>query len=489
MNYILGVDQSTQGTKTMLFDETGKIITKAYLSHKQLINELGYVSHDIEEIYTNVLQTIEIAVKNADIMKEDIVAVGISNQRESTAIWDKRGNALHPSVVWQCARASKIAEERSEYASLVLDKTGLPLSPYFPAAKMRWLLEHSKVNNDFCMGTMDSYLVYRLTGGESFKTDYTNASRTQLFNIHTLMWDEELLKIFDIPKEALPSVCDSDSNFGETDLGGFLDKKIPIHSVMGDSHAALFGQGCHQENTVKATYGTGSSIMMNTGAECKKSSYGLASSIAWSRQGKVTYVLEGNINYTGAVIAWLQNDLELIKDTSEIEYYIKSANKHDTTIVVPAFTGLSAPHWIDDAKAMIYGMTRMTKKAEIIKASVESIAFQIQDVVSAMEKDNQSKIKEMRVDGGPTRNQYLMQFQSDVSSLPVEASKAEELSSIGVAYMAGIALGLYEESKVFHNLTYQSYMPQMQKEEREEKITRWDQAVHMIQGASLPKSN
>lgn len=235
MNYILGIDQSTQGTKTILFDETGKIIAKAYLAHKQLINEFGYVSHDIEEIYTNVLQTIQIAVKKAEVKKEYIKAIGISNQRESTAIWDKSGKALYQSVVWQCARASKIAEERREYASLVLKKTGLPLSPYFPAAKMKWLLQHCEVEDNFCMGTMDSYLVYRLTGGESFKTDYTNASRTQLFNIHTLTWDEELLKIFNIPREALPSVCDSDSNFGETDLGGFLNQKIPIHSVMGDS--------------------------------------------------------------------------------------------------------------------------------------------------------------------------------------------------------------------------------------------------------------
>lgn len=481
MNYIIGIDQSTQGTKTIVFDETGKIIEKAYLPHKQHINELGYVSHDIEEIYTNVVQTVKIAVKNANIKKENIVAIGISNQRESTAIWDRSAKALHQSVVWQCARASKIAEERSEYAALVLDKTGLPLSPYFPASKMRWLLEHCKIKNEIFMGTMDSYLVYRLTRGESFKTDYTNASRTQLFNIQTLTWDEELLKIFDIPRSVLPSVCDSDSNFGETDLDGFLNHKIPIHCVMGDSHAALFGQGCHKANTVKATYGTGSSIMMNTGAECKKSSYGLASSIAWSRNGKVSYVLEGNINYTGAVIAWLQNDLGFIKDTSEIEDYIISANEHDTTTVVPAFTGLSAPHWINDAKAMICGMTRTTKKAEIIKASVESIAFQIQDVISAMEKDSQGKIKEMRVDGGPTRNKYLMQFQSDIGNLPVEASKAEELSAIGVAYMAGIALGLYEENKVFHNLSYQSYVPRMSQGERDEKIKRWQKAVSMIQ--------
>lgn len=480
MKYIIGIDQSTQGTKTILFDETGKITAKVFLPHRQKIDENGFVSHDIEEIYANVIETIKRAVKDAKIKKEDIVTLGISNQRETTAIWDKSGKPLCDAVVWQCSRASKIAEERKEYKDMILEKTGLPLSPYFPAAKMKWLLNQLPDISDYCIGTIDSWLIYKLTRGKSYKTDYTNASRTQLFNIHNLTWDGELCDIFGIPVSKLPKVCDSDAYYGETDLEGFLKSPISIHSAMGDSHAALWGQGCHKVNMIKTTYGTGSSIMMNTGEECRKSQHGLATSIAWARDGKVNYVLEGNINYTGAVISWLQNDLELIKSPEELEPYISKAKENDTTIVIPAFTGLSAPHWCNDAKAMIYGMTRTTGKAEIIKASVESIAHQIQDVLQSMEQDGQSKIIEMRVDGGPTKNKYLMQFQSDVCQIPVEVSKVEELSVIGVAYMAGIACGIYKEEEIFKNISYQRYQPKMELSQRKRKRELWNQGLHMV---------
>lgn len=485
MQYILGIDQSTQGTKAVLADMTGKIVGRADRSHEQIVNELGWVSHNLEEIYQNVLLTVQDVAEKTGIEKGDIKAIGISNQRETTAVWSRDGKPLNKAVVWQCSRAKEIALEMQGNADLIKRKTGLMLSPYFPAAKMAWLLRNTeglenRDKRDICLGTIDSWLIYRMTHGESFKTDYSNASRTQLFDIQRLKWDEEICGLFQIPIESLPEVCDSDSIFGMTDLGGFLAEKIPIHSVMGDSHAALFGQGCHRSGMIKTTYGTGSSIMMNTGDNCVASRHGLVTSLAWGIQGKVTYVLEGNINYTGAVITWLKDDLKLIESPAETEKLAKSANANDRTVLVPAFSGLSAPYWKDSAKAMLYGMTRTTGRNEVVKAALNSIALQIQAVLEAMEKDSGMQLKELQVDGGPTKNSYLMQAQSNFSQMKVAISDTEELSALGVVYLAGIGAGLYDKEQLFSTDKRTFYYPDMQQEERQEILICWREAVRLL---------
>lgn len=488
MAYILGIDQSTQGTKAILTDEDGKIIGRADRNHRQIINEQGWVSHDLEEIYQNVLHSVRDVVEKTSISRDEIRAVGISNQRETTAVWHRSGQPLNDAVVWQCSRAKEIVSDLREKGGVIKRKTGLPLSPYFPAAKMAWLLKNTKtlfeksiMPEEICLGTMDSWLIYRLTGGRSFKTDYSNASRTQLFHIHDLKWDEEICACFEIPERALPEVCGSDSVFGMTDFEGFLNREIPIHSAMGDSHAALFGQGCHRSGMVKTTYGTGSSIMMNTGDNCVASRHGLVTSLAWGIDGKVSYVLEGNINYTGAVITWLKDDLKLIASPAETKDAAMRANPNDRTVLVPAFSGLSAPYWNDNARAVIYGMTRTTGKNELIRAALDSIALQIQAVIDAMEKDSGMKIRELRVDGGPTRNDYLMQMQSDLSAADVAVARVEELSALGAAYLAGIGTGIYNKEKLFGTDGRKFYRPQMQQKEREKRLRDWEEAVQRTQ--------
>lgn len=484
MQYILGIDQSTQGTKAILTDACGRIAGRADRSHRQMINEQGWVSHDPEEIYQNVLAVVRDVVEQTKIRREDIKAVGISNQRETTAIWDREGRPLNNAVVWQCSRAKGIVREVKAKSALIRERTGLHLSPYFPASKMAWLLRNTDIgktdSGQVCLGTIDSWLIYRLTEGRSFKTDYSNASRTQLFNIRDLKWDEEICGIFQIPLSMLPEVCDSNSVFGMTDLGGFLDREIPICGVLGDSHAALFGQGCHKPGMMKTTYGTGSSIMMNTGESCVSSAHGLVTSLAWGMDGRVSYVLEGNINYTGAVITWLKDDMQLITSPGETEEAARAANPNDRTVLIPAFSGLSAPYWEERAKAMLYGMTRATGRNEVIRAALESIALQIQAVTEAMEKDSGMKIRELRADGGPTGNHWLMQLQSDLSDTVVAVSGTQELSALGVAYLAGIGSGLYDREQLFQTCERKFYYPEMPKEIRSRKLNDWKQAVHLV---------
>lgn len=485
MGYILGIDQSTQGTKAILVDTMGKVTGRADCSHRQIVNEYGWVSHDLEEIYQNVICASKAVVEKTGINKNEIEAIGISNQRETTALWNSAGEPLNLAVVWQCSRAGKIAKELIPFSLDIKRKTGLTLSPYFPAPKMAWLLRNTESIkemdiNDIRLGTIDSWLVYRLTGGKSFKTDYSNASRTQLFHIQELKWDEELCRLFGIIPKMLPEVCDSNSDFGSTDLDGFLDHKVSIHSVLGDSHAALFGQGCLNSGMTKTTYGTGSSIMMNTGENCIASRHGLVTSLAWGIDGKVTYVLEGNINYTGAVLTWLKDDVKLIESPAETEEAAKSANPQDQTILLPAFSGLSAPYWKEDAKALIYGMSRTTGKNEIIKAALDSIALQIGAVLEAMEKDSGTKISELWVDGGPTKNRYLMQKQSDLSNVRVAISNVEELSALGSAYLAGIGAGIYKQQDLFDNGERVYYEPEMPEEIRKKKWDDWEKVVKLV---------
>lgn len=490
--YMLGIDQSTQGTKAILFDEAGQIVCRQDVPHRQIINDLGWVSHDLEEIYANTLKAVQLVVGKAGIQRDGIAGVGISNQRETSAAWGADGKPVCNAIVWQCARAqeicSRIEEEGKDHhiAEQVKEKTGLNLSPYFPAAKYAWILENEEEAMRLCregslhLGTIDSFLIYRLTKGTVFRTDYSNASRTQLFNIHTLSWDPELCEIFGVPQSALAEVCNSDGDFGKTDFEGYLNEPIPICGVLGDSHAALFGQGCHKAGMVKATYGTGSSVMMNIGEKPVMSQNGLVTSLAWSLNGKAEYVLEGNLNYTGAVITWLKDDVGLISSPGETQEMAKNAAAEDKTYLVPAFSGLGAPYWDSEARASLSGMSRTTGRNEIVRAALDCIAYQITDILMAMSEDAGVSIEELRVDGGPTRNQYLMQFQSDIAGIQVSIPPAEELSAIGAAYCAGISLGFYKKDELFQKENRTIYLPSMNQEKRDSLYAGWKEAVNSV---------
>ena len=486
--YVLSVDQSTQGTKALLFDETGKLMNRADLPHQQITNESGWVEHDPEEIWQNTLQVIRDVTEKAGIDRNEIAVMGISNQRETTVCWDREtGKPVCNAVVWQCARAAELCEkiEKAGYGNLVQQKTGIPLSPYFPAAKLAWILQNipgtaeKAAEGRLAAGTVDSWLIWKLTGGKHHRTDYSNASRTQLLNLRTLTWDPDLLAVFRIPPQCLAKITDSDGDFGETDLDGWLNRPIPIRGVLGDSHGALLGQGCLRPGMVKATYGTGSSIMMNIGEIPVASERGLVTSLAWKLHGIVNYVLEGNINYTGAVITWLKDDMKLISSPGETEALAREANAGDRTYLVPAFSGLGAPYWDSNARACISGMSRTTGKKEVIRAALDCIAYQITDIVDAMRESAGTGIEELRADGGPTRNGYLMQFQSDLLRIPVRVPDQEELSGIGAAYAAGIAAGIWDET-VLDGFRRHTYAPVMEKTVREEKIRGWKEAVMMV---------
>lgn len=486
--YIVSIDQSTQGTKALLFDAQGNLIKRTDKSHKQIINEMGWVSHDPMEIYENTIEVVRRLVEESAIDKDNIIGVGISNQRETSLAWDKlTGDPIGNAIVWQCARAVEICErvEQRGKAEVIRRKTGMNLSPYFPASKIAWILENidgakeKAERNEICHGTIDSWLIYKLTNGASYKTDYSNASRTQLFNIFDLKWDEEICELFGIDSKNLAEVCDSDADFGKTDFEGMLTKAVPIHAVLGDSHGSLFGQGCLKPGMIKSTYGTGSSIMMNIGETPVLSTHGVVTSLAWCMGGKVNYVLEGNLNYTGATITWLKDDLKMIASPGETKEFAENAIHEDELYLIPAFSGLGAPYWDSHAKAAIVGMTRTTGKAEVVRAGVECIAYQITDIVKAMSEDSGVKVDELRVDGGPTKNGYLMQFQSDIAEAKVQVPDSEELSGIGPAYAAGLSLGIWDES-IFQKLNRVTYEPKMEKDIRNKKYTGWKDAVKMI---------
>ncbi|HHX36524.1 MAG TPA: glycerol kinase GlpK [Clostridiaceae bacterium] len=486
--YVLAIDQSTQGTKAILFDEQGKMINRVEKGHQQIINAEGWISHDPMEIIDNTLFVARQVIETAAIDPHLIQAVGLSNQRETAVAWHRKtGKPVENAVVWQCSRSKEICEEWTNrgWSDLVCASTGIPLSPYFPASKFAWLIRHGEgatefaENGELCLGTVDSWLIFNLTKERVHWCDYSNASRSQLFNIQQLCWDKELCEKFAIPIAALPEVHASDEIFGHTDLGGYLKRPIPICAVMGDSHAALFGQGCLQRGMIKCTYGTGSSVMLNVGSKPVFAESGVVTSLAWKYKGKVNYVLEGNIIYTGAVVAWMQKDLGLFDSISEVEPLIASANKEDSVYLVPAFSGLGAPYWDSRCTGLLTGLTRSSGKAEIVKAGVECIAFQINDILEAMKSDANLEIKGLRVDGGPTKNKYLMQFQSDIAQLDVYVPSVDAFSAIGVAFMAGITKGMYDES-IFDVCKRQTYSPQMAQSDVDMKCDGWKHAIELV---------
>ncbi|MBR0228312.1 MAG: glycerol kinase GlpK [Clostridia bacterium] len=485
-DYIIAIDQSTQSTKALLFDGQGRIRLRVDRPHRQLIDEKGWVEHDPEEIWQNVFNLIPELLQKSGVSPEDIRAVGVSNQRETAVMWERAtGKPVYNAVVWQCARGAAICEGLEEHAEAIRQKTGLQMSPYFSAAKLAWILQNvpgikeRAERGEICCGTVDSYLLYRLTGGKAFKTDFSNASRTQLFNLHTLAWDEDILSLFGIPACCMAEVTDSDGVFGETDFEGTLPRPVPIHCMLGDSHAALFAQGCLDRGMIKVGYGTGSSIMMNIGESPLLSDKGVVTSLAWKLKGKVSYILEGNVNYSGAIVTWLKDQAGLLKTSAESEELAKRANPLDKTYLVPAFSGLGAPYWRSDVSAAFIGMSRATGRAELVKAGLEAIAYQITDIVDIMRDEARIPDIELRVDGGPSRNGWLMQFQSDILRCPVLIPEAEELSCVGVAYAAGMALGMYGE-EIFENNCYSRYEPRMDEAARKARHAGWKAAVQRI---------
>lgn len=486
--FVLAVDQSTQGTKAVLFDGGGRAVAKVSRPHDQIVNAKGWVSHDPEQIVTNVLAACRDVCKGAGVRQGEVACVGISNQRETCMAWDTVERVpLANAIVWQCGRATSLADALRggdpAGAERVRELSGMPLSPYFSAAKMAWLLENvpgvDEASRDgrLALGTMDSWLVFCLTQEHSLLTEPSNACRTQLLDLRRARWSEELCDFFGVPIGALPRVVPSDSCFGHTVLGGLFDEPVPVCGVLGDSQAALAAQDCLEPGDLKATYGTGSSVMMQVGPEPVESGHGLVSSIAWDFSGVRSYVLEGNLNYTGATVSWLKDSMGLIDDPSQVEEAVARANPRDRAYFVPAFTGLGAPWWDSDATGLLTGITRTTGRDEMVKACAESIPYQISSVVEALRADTGVTVGELRADGGATGNAYLMGLQADLADLTVSVSSLAELSAGGAAFVAGRSAGVYEGNEVFRQVEHRHFEPTMDLREREERLAGWEHAL------------
>jgi len=486
--YILAIDQSTSATKVILFDANGNLVDRLSFPHQQYYPADGFVEHDPEEIFANTVKGMTELLRLRGLNASDLEVIAITNQRETSFIWDKNtGRPIANAAVWQCQRGHDFCKQliADGYGPEIRQKTGLIIDPYFSASKLRWIInevegaKEKALNGDLLLGTMDSWLLWKLTSGSVHATDYSNACRTMLFNINTLKWDDELISLFGLYPSMFPEVKFSDQIFGNTDPSVVFDQPVPIAGLMGDSHAALFGQNCFEPGMAKATYGTGSSIMMNTGNKPLPSPDGLVTSIGWGRAGVIDYVFEGNIHCTGDTINWLVNDAELIANAAESEQLAMSVKDNNQVYFVPSFVGLGAPYWDNRARASISGMSRNTKKAHIVRAALESIAYQIKDLIDLMVENETINFREMRVDGGPTRNNFLMQFQSDILKKEVVRSNIEEVSALGSALMAGLACGFWKDLDEIKALRKEdkNFKPGMSSEEIEKLYSGWKLAV------------
>lgn len=452
--FILSIDQGTTSSRAILFDKQGSIRHSEQQEFKQHFPQPGWVEHDANAIWSSVLSVIAGILSKQNIESHQIAGIGITNQRETTVVWDKNtGEPIYNAIVWQSRQSSDICDELIEkgYNDLFRDKTGLLIDSYFSGTKVKWILDNVEgarekaVNNELIFGTIDTWLIWKLSGGKAHVTDYTNASRTLMYNIYDLTWDDELLDILTIPKSMLPDVKPSSHVFTETDSDLFFGQSVPIAGVAGDQQAALFGQACFEEGMVKNTYGTGCFMLMNTGEKPVKSKNGLITTIAWGIDGKVTYALEGSIFVAGSSIQWLRDGLRMFRYSPESEEYAKRVESTDGVYVVPAFVGLGAPYWDSEVRGAIFGLTRGTTKEHFIRATLESLAYQTKDVLDAMEKDSNIDLKRLRVDGGAVSNNLLMQFQSDLLQVPVDRSKINETTALGAAYLAGLAIGFWKD--------------------------------------------
>jgi glycerol kinase len=484
--YILALDQGTTSSRAIIFNHSGQIRARAQKEIKQYYPKPGWIEHDPDEILSSQSAVASEALAIAGISPEEIIAVGITNQRETTIVWDRKtGKPVYPAIVWQDRRTTGLCDALIGHgmATMIREKTGLVIDPYFSATKINWILDNvagarKKADmGELCFGTVDSWLVWKFTRNRTHITDVSNASRTMLFNIHTLEWDDELLKLFNIPRSILPEVKNSSEHYTETS-GDIFGADIPIAGIAGDQQAALFGQLCHEKGMAKNTYGTGCFLVLNTGNKAVISNNKLLTTIAWQRNGITTYALEGSIFVTGAVIQWLRDGLGIIASANESEKLALSVPDNGGVYFVPALTGLGAPHWDPYARGSMFGITRGTTKAHICRAALESISFQVYDIVAAMVEDAKQLLQELRIDGGAVSNDFLMQFQADILGTPVIRPKILETTALGAAYLAGLAIGFWTEDEIKKQWKADRiFSPKMSREEAEKMLIKWNKAL------------
>ncbi len=487
--YIMALDQGTTSTRAILFDKRGKIFHTAQQEFTQYFPKSGWVEHNADEIWSSILAVIAGVLSEKNIVAEQIEGIGITNQRETTVVWDKKsGKPIYNAIVWQSRQTAEICRELKEsgYNDLFRDKTGLLIDAYFSGTKVKWILDNVKgarekaERGDLLFGTIDTWIVWKLSGGKRHVTDYSNASRTLMYNIHELKWDEELLSILGVPASMLPEVRPSSEIYAHTENSHFFGHAAPIAGIAGDQQAALFGQACFESGMVKNTYGTGCFMLMNTGEKAVKSEHGLLTTIAWGIDGKVEYALEGSIFVAGSAIQWLRDGLRMFRNSSESEEYAKRVESTEGVYVVPAFVGLGTPYWDSDVRGAIFGLTRGTEKEHLIRATLESLAYQTKDVLDAMEADSEISLKMLRVDGGAVENDFLMQFQADLLNVPVERPLISETTALGAAYLAGLAVGFWtdrSEITAHWNLD-RPFEPKMEQQKREDLYAGWQKAVN-----------
>lgn len=487
-NYILAIDQGTTSSRAILFAKDGSIKGVAQKEFRQIFPKAGWVEHDAMEIWGSVQSVISEVLATQQVGAGDIAAIGITNQRETAVVWDRHtGQPVYNAIVWQSRQTAPICEELKAQGlnDTFRDKTGLLIDAYFSGTKVKWILDNVEgareraERGDLLFGTVDSWLVWKLSGGAAHVTDYTNASRTLMYNIFDLRWDDQLLEYLSVPKSMLPEVKSSSEVYAKTDKSSFLGTEVPIAGIAGDQQAALFGQACFEPGMAKNTYGTGCFMLMNTGNKAVRSENGLLTTIAWGLDGKVEYALEGSIFVAGSAIQWLRDGLRMLKSAPESERYAEQVESTDGVYVVPAFVGLGTPYWDSDARGAIFGLTRGTQKEHLVRATLESLAYQTKDVLGAMEADSSIQLKKLRVDGGATANNFLMQFQADVLGVPVERPQVLETTALGAAYLAGLAVGFWESrNEISDNWSVdEDFEVQMDEDTRGSLYTGWKKAV------------
>jgi glycerol kinase len=492
-SYILVIDQGTTGSAALLFDDSGQVVSSADREIRQIYPQPGWVEHDPVEIFQTSLAVAKEALQQAGATASQVKGLGITNQRETTVVWDRRtGKPVNNAIVWQCRRTAPICEELKQQgmADPIRNKTGLLVDAYFSGTKLRWILDNvpdgqrRARQGDLLFGTIDSWLVWNLTGGAVHITDYSNASRTMLFNINTLQWDRELLAKLDIPEAVLPKAMPSSQVYGETVTGLLGDIRVPIAGIAGDQQAALFGQACYERGMAKNTYGTGSFILLNTGDKPIPSEKGLITTVAWGLGGKVTYAMEGSVFITGAAVQWLRDGLRLIKTTADSETLAKSVPDNGGVYFVPAFVGLAAPYWDMYARGTIVGLTRGATGGHLARATLEAIAYQVRDVADAMGAEAGIKVPLLRVDGGGTANSLMMQFQADILGIPIQLASIAETTSLGAAYLAGLAVGMWRDTAQLSRMwkASETYEPNMSADQREKLYAGWKRAVERARG-------
>ena len=488
--YIISLDQGTTSSRCVIFDQNSNIKEVVQKEFKQIYPKPGWVEHDPMDIYASQYSVLVEAVAKSGIQMRHIAGLGITNQRETTIVWNKNtGKPIYNAIVWQCRRTAKLAEQikidgMEEY---VRENTGLVPDAYFSATKLKWILDNvsgareQAMAGDLLFGTVDTWLIWKLTGGKVFATDHTNASRTMLYNIKELKWDKKLCEYFDIPMCMLPEVKNSSDDYGYVSISGY---DIPIRGVAGDQHAALFGQACFNKGDVKNTYGTGCFLLMNIGSEFIKSKNGLITTLAATSDNKVQYALEGSVFVGGALIQWLRDEMRFIVDAADSEYFAKKVKDNNGVYIVPAFTGLGAPYWDMYARGTIFGLTRGANRNHIIRASLEAIAYQTMDVIEAMKQDINADINCLKVDGGASRNNFLMQFQSDIINARVERAKIMETTALGAAYLAGLYVGVWKDTEEIKKTwaVGQAYNPSLQEEIKDTYVKKWHKAIKMSKG-------